>query len=100
MPLEQQCQVKMPASWLASRAHQPLPCRAGQQQQQQQRHGSAAATAGAAGAAGSHLVPRLTLAVHLQELIQQVVKLCSGVEQGRTQAEQLIIIVNSVVRRD
>jgi hypothetical protein len=60
--------------------------RAGQQQQQQ-RHGSAAATAGAA---GSHLVPRLTLAVHLQELIQQVVKLCSGVEQGRTQAEQLI----------
>ena len=94
MPLEQQCQVKMPASWLASRAHQPLPCRAGQQQQ---RHGSAAATAGAA---GSHLVPRLTLAVHLQELIQQVVKLCSGVEQGRTQAEQLIFIVNSVVRRD
>ena len=45
-------------------------------------------------------MPRLTLAVHLQELIQQVVKLCSGVEQGRTQAEQLIFIVNSVVRRD
>ena len=67
-----------------------------QQQQQQQRHGSAtaAATAGAAGL-GTHLVPRLALAVHLQELIQQVVKLCSGVEQGFTQAEQLIASMDS-----